>query len=78
MLDPAHRQAVVPGNNGVFRSTVVRGGRVVGTWTRTIGRARAVVTVQPLVDFDAALRSRVTAALDGYAHFLGMPLRHSW
>ncbi|MEH0845609.1 winged helix DNA-binding domain-containing protein [Micromonospora sp. CPCC 205711] len=78
MLDPAHRQAVVPGNNGVFRSTVVRGGRVVATWTRTIGRARAVATVQPLVDFDAALRSRVTAALDGYAQFLGMPLRHSW
>ncbi|MEE3917705.1 hypothetical protein V2I01_00080 [Micromonospora sp. BRA006-A] len=27
MLDPAHAAAVVPGNNGVFRSTVVRGGR---------------------------------------------------
>ncbi|MDG4799898.1 winged helix DNA-binding domain-containing protein [Micromonospora sp. WMMD980] len=37
MLDPAHADAVVPGNNGIFQATVVRGGRVVGTWKRTLG-----------------------------------------
>lgn len=39
-------QALVPGNNGVFRKAVVRGGRVVGTWTRagTAGRRTLVLT----------------------------------
>ncbi|MEH0827706.1 MULTISPECIES: winged helix DNA-binding domain-containing protein [unclassified Micromonospora] len=78
MLDPAHRQAVVPGGNGVFQSTIVREGRVVGTWKRTIARGRVTVTVRELVPFDAALRARVETALAGYADFLGLPLHHSW
>ncbi|WBC16793.1 winged helix DNA-binding domain-containing protein [Micromonospora sp. WMMA1998] len=78
MLDPAHADAVVPGNNGMFQSTVVRGGRVVGTWKRTLGRSAVTVTVRQLVPFDAALRARVDAALTDYARFLGLDLRHSW
>ncbi|MGW5669617.1 winged helix DNA-binding domain-containing protein [Micromonospora sp. NPDC003776] len=78
MLDPAHAAAVVPGNNGVFQSTVVCGGRVVGTWKRTLGKSAVTVTVQPLVPFDAPLRSKVESALAGYAAYLGLPLRHSW
>nr|WP_242624336.1 winged helix DNA-binding domain-containing protein [Micromonospora kangleipakensis] len=78
MLDPADRQAVIPGGNGVFQSTVVRAGRVVGTWKRTLSKTRATVTVHPLVPFDGGLRTRVEAALDGYARFLGRPVRHSW
>ncbi len=78
MLDPAHANAVVPGNNGVFQSTVVRGGRVVGTWKRTVGTSTVTVTVQSLIPFDAALRSRVESALADYARYLDLPLRHSW
>ncbi|WP_346539879.1 winged helix DNA-binding domain-containing protein [Micromonospora sp. DPT] len=78
MLDPAHRQAVVPGGNGVFQSTIVRGGRVVGTWKRTIGRTRVSVTVRQLTPFDDSMRARVEAALTRYADFLGLPLHHSW
>ncbi|MFG3690456.1 winged helix DNA-binding domain-containing protein [Micromonospora sp. NPDC047740] len=75
MLDPAHAAAVVPGNNGVFLPTVVRDGRVVGTWKRTVGKASVSVTVQPLAPFDAALRSRVESGLADYARYLGLPLR---
>ncbi|MEU8263117.1 winged helix DNA-binding domain-containing protein [Micromonospora sp. NPDC048999] len=75
MLDPAHAAAVVPGGNGVFQSTVVHGGRVVGTWRRTIGKNAVAVTVHPLAPFDAALQSRVEAALAEYARYLGLPLR---
>ncbi len=32
VLDPEHADRIVPGGNGMFRPTVVRGGRVVGTW----------------------------------------------
>ena len=52
MVDPAHLSAVVPGGNGVFQSTVVRGGRVIGTWKRRLARTRVTVTVQPLVTLD--------------------------
>lgn len=33
-LDRAHETAVVPGRNGVFKPTVIIGGRAVGTWRR--------------------------------------------
>jgi hypothetical protein len=39
ILDPAHADRIVPGGNGMFRPTVVRGGRVVGTW-RWVGSGR--------------------------------------
>ncbi|MFG1777605.1 winged helix DNA-binding domain-containing protein [Micromonospora sp. NPDC049048] len=78
MLDPAHAQAIVPGGNGVFRATVVRDGRVVGTWKRTVGRARVTVAVSPLVPFDEATRTRVADALSRYAGFLGLPLHIDW
>ncbi|MCD2190031.1 winged helix DNA-binding domain-containing protein [Actinomycetospora soli] len=32
VLDPEHAERIVPGANGVFRPTVVRDGRIVGTW----------------------------------------------
>jgi hypothetical protein len=32
ILDAAHADRIVPGSNGIFRPTIVQGGRVVGTW----------------------------------------------
>ncbi|WP_309232130.1 DNA glycosylase AlkZ-like family protein [Micromonospora tarensis] len=78
MLDPAHKAAVVPGNNGVFQATVVRAGRVVGVWKRRVGRAAVAVTVQPLTPLDAAARARVEQALGRYADFLGLAPRIDW
>ncbi|MFJ6199439.1 winged helix DNA-binding domain-containing protein [Micromonospora sp. NPDC092111] len=78
MLDPAHLAAVIPGGNGVFQATVVRGGRVVGTWKRRTGRAGVTVTVQPLVPLGVTVRRRVESALAGYARFLGLPLHTAW
>ena len=75
MLDPAHASAIVPGGNGVFRATVVRAGRVVGTWTRTLGPDRVTVNVQPVVELDGRQRTRVEHALGGYARFLDRTLR---
>jgi len=44
MRDDHHRR-LVPGNNGVFKRSVVVGGRVVGTWTRAgaVGRRKLEV-----------------------------------
>ncbi|RKN51271.1 winged helix DNA-binding domain-containing protein [Micromonospora endolithica] len=78
MLDPAHAAAIVPGGNGVFRATVVRAGRVVGTWKRTVGPARVAVSVHPLVDLDGRQRARVERALGRYARFLDRALKVDW
>lgn len=44
VLAPAHAGKIVPGNNGVFKKTIVAGGEVVGTWAlQGTGRSAAVV-----------------------------------
>ncbi|GAA3350045.1 hypothetical protein GCM10020358_74490 [Amorphoplanes nipponensis] len=78
MMAAEHLAAVVPGGNGVFRATLVRGGRVAGTWTRTLGRKAVTVEVQPLVPLGAAERTAAEAALRPYADFHGLPLRVRW
>ncbi|MGK5518657.1 winged helix DNA-binding domain-containing protein [Micromonospora sp. URMC 107] len=78
MLDPDHADAIVPGRNGVFQPTVVRDGRVVGTWKRVVGRTRVTATVFPLAPLDERTRARVTGALGRYAAFLGLPPRVDW
>ncbi|SCL70196.1 Winged helix DNA-binding domain-containing protein [Micromonospora citrea] len=78
MLDAAHKNAIVPGGNGVFQATVVRGGRVVGTWKRSLDKARVTVRVLPLVPLDGPTRERVEGALRRYAEFLGRSLRVDW
>ena len=48
-VPPEHAQAIVPGNNGMFKATVVDRGRVVGTWRRPT-RAGTLPPVQWLVE----------------------------
>ncbi|WP_375141872.1 DNA glycosylase AlkZ-like family protein [Zhihengliuella sp.] len=43
VLAPEHAHRVVPGNNGVFRPTVVVGGAVVGCWSATASARRGGV-----------------------------------
>ena len=78
MMAAEHLAAVVPGGNGVFRSTLVRAGRVAATWTRKLGRKAVTVEVQPLASLGAAERSAAEAALQPYATFVGLPLEVRW
>ncbi|GID31361.1 winged helix DNA-binding domain-containing protein [Paractinoplanes brasiliensis] len=66
--------AIVPGGNGVFRSTLVQGGRVRATWTRTLTRKGVTVTVEPFTDLTARDREAAAEALEPYAAYLGLPL----
>ncbi|GGL21095.1 winged helix DNA-binding domain-containing protein [Mangrovihabitans endophyticus] len=78
MLDDAHQQAIIPGGNGVFQATLVRDGRVVGTWKRTLGKTKVTVEARPLVRFAAADRHAAEQALRPYAEFLERPLEVRW
>ena len=58
-----HAGRVVPGNNGVFRGTVLRDGRAVGTWRREGSGARRRLVAEPFaVPFDDAVAADVDAA----------------
>ena len=70
----AHLDAIVPGGNGVFRSTVCLDGRAVATWTRTVRRARIDVTILPFAPLDGAQHAAAVDALQRYGDFLGLPI----
>jgi hypothetical protein len=72
MVAEEHKQAIIPGGNGVFQATIVREGRVVATWKRRLaGRNRVVVDVCPLGTVRAAELKKV---LRPYAEYLGREL----
>jgi len=78
MLEPGDFDAVVPGGNGEFRSTFVRSGRVLGTWTRTTKGTKAVVTAIPLRPLGKSDRSAVEESLRPWAHFVLLSLDIRW
>lgn len=73
-LADEHKQAIVPGGNGVFQPTIVRAGKVVATWKRVPGKNRATVQVKPFTRMTATGQRRVERALEPYARFVGSPL----
>jgi hypothetical protein len=64
VLAPEFAERIVPGNNGMFRPTVVLGGQVVGTWQWTGRGVKRVVTATPFTSFSEAVEARI---LDGAA-----------
>lgn len=73
-LPTEHSERIVPGGNGMFRSTIVNDGLVVGTWQRTT-RARGVtIEAQPFSPLRAATNKGFTRAGTAYARFIGATL----
>jgi hypothetical protein len=70
VMDPEQLEAVLPGGNGIFRSTIVRRGRVVATWKRSlVGSDRVRVEVWPTNPMAAPLRRQVERAMQPFAAF---------
>ena len=64
---------IVPGSNGVFRPTIVVGGRVAGTWKRRIKKDAMDLALDPFaspVDWE----ERALGAARSYSSFVGLPL----
>lgn len=73
-LAPEHSQLIVPGNNGMFKATIVAGGRVVGTWARRQKSSSIQVTAHPFDELGSGRRSALRRALDRYGRFTGKPV----
>jgi hypothetical protein len=64
ILDPGFAERIVPGNNGMFRPTVVLGGRIVGTWQWTGRGTRRTVTATPFTSFSEEVNALVGRSAD--------------
>ncbi|MGY1771595.1 winged helix DNA-binding domain-containing protein [Blastococcus sp. SYSU D00813] len=53
---------IVPGANGVFRPTVLHGGRALGTWRWTGRGAKRVLTPEPFTEFPEAVAAAIPEA----------------
>jgi len=62
-VPPEHADRIVPGGNGMFRATVVLGGRVVGAWRTGRSTARAL-DLEPFQELPADV---LAAVQDRYA-----------
>lgn len=73
-LEPEHAPLTVPGNNGVFKPTLVLRGRVAGLWSRKASSAGTVLTVQPFSPVSDRDWNAVGRAAARYGQYLGTPV----
>jgi hypothetical protein len=74
-LATEHEPLVFPGRNGMFLSTIVSDGAVVGTWKRSTTSAGVTVDLQPFSALSRRATSAARSAAREYARFLGKELR---
>lgn len=71
ILEPEFAARIVPGNNGMFRPTVVLDGQVIGTWKAVSKRAEVALTLSPFRALAPAQHAALTRAAERYGQFLG-------
>ena len=64
VLDPAFAQRVVPGGNGMFRPTVISGGRATGTWRHVSSGARRTLAAEAFESFPPVVCERIQRAYE--------------
>ncbi|MDQ1486058.1 MAG: hypothetical protein QOJ62_1751, partial [Actinomycetota bacterium] len=65
-LAPEFGQRVVPGGNGMFLSTVVASGEVVGTWKRSGTGSRRTIVATPFAAFTSSVAKAVPRVYDSF------------
>lgn len=75
VLDTEHAEKVCPGGNGMFASTIVIDGRVVGTWKRVFKKAAIEITATPFTGLSTADKKRFTEAAERYSAFHKLPVK---
>ncbi len=71
LLEGRHRSKLGARANVLFRNLVVREGRVVGTWRRTLKRSTVSVATTLFVRFGVAEKRALAEAIERYARFMG-------
>jgi hypothetical protein len=71
-LDPTDAQKIQPGSNGMFSSTIVIDGRVVGTWKRELTKKAVRIDTKFLRSLTKKEALALEEAFCRYARFLGV------
>jgi hypothetical protein len=71
-LAAEYAATIVPGGNGMFRSTIVVGGEIVGTWSKTASARKVRVELQPFTALSQRDRASAASALRRYGDFVGL------
>lgn len=77
-LPAAFAPRIVPGNNGMFLSTIVVDGQIVGTWKRTQRARHIAIEAVPFAPLSKATQRAFTLAADRYGAFLGRKVEVSF
>lgn len=77
VIDRAHMSRIVPGGNGVFKPTIVKDGRVVGTWRRVHKAKNTIVEAEPFSKLGADAARAFAEAAASYGRFLGVTVAHA-
>ncbi|MDP9028677.1 MAG: winged helix DNA-binding domain-containing protein, partial [Actinomycetota bacterium] len=73
-LSGAGTEVIVPGGNGMFLSTIVVNGEVVGSWRRAAKANRVELTTSPFAELSATTRSAIGRAAERYGRYLEQPI----
>jgi hypothetical protein len=71
VLATEHSQKVVPGNNGMFLSTIIVDGAVVGTWKHVVKAGVLQITPQYFDEVEFQAQELLVPAAQKYANFIG-------
>jgi hypothetical protein len=77
-LAPQHANRICPGANGMFVSTLVLDGRVVGTWRRSTRAQSVTIEATPFGRLSATRKKEFVEPADRYGRFLGLPVTLTW
>ena len=71
LLDARHQSKLDARSNPLFQNVIVRDGRIVGTWQRSLKKTTVSVTTKLFVRFGAPEKVELAAAIERYARFVG-------
>jgi len=74
VLEPQYSEKIVPGGNGMFMSTIVSDGQVVGTWKRASKKGKLIITPVPFTSLGEAETTSLATAAQRYGRFLSTPV----
>jgi hypothetical protein len=73
-FDKSRTAGRAAGEEVIFNSSLVIGGRVAGSWRRTFNKGAVVIELAPFAPLTAAESEAVTIAARRYGEFVGMPV----
>jgi hypothetical protein len=72
VLETEFADAICPGGNGVFMSSIVSDGQIIGTWRRELKKKTVEISFAPFRPLKPGLRDLLAEAAAAYGAFLGL------